>query len=409
MTETRAPLPPIPYLICGSSLMVLGITFVIPALTILRDDFNITADKAQLILSIYLLTVALGQVIAGPISDHYGRKPTILFGSVLYFIGALVSLLAQNIDILLVARLVQGFGAACCIAMSRIMVNDCLTKTQATRTLSAVTAFMVIVQVLSLALSGMIADNFGWRLNILLMTLFGFMMILLNVTIGRETNLHRTASLNIKTITKAARQLFKLPIFNLNFAVTSIQVGVFFAMNGFMIYHFQHLGASVTEFGIYFSFISVGYIIGNILNRRLTHHPRIEVLGIEFLVMIGTIGTLFSIMLMALLPAIVPHPAMLSVALTVFGITNGMAVNNSMIIGISIAGRSSGMAIGLMGAGQVLMGSVLGLVVIALGGAHNPYIGLIVIAVLTLISIICAVIAYMMHQKQMQDNPAQAN
>ena len=389
MNQTRATLPPIPYLVCSTSLMVLGITFVIPALTIMRDDFAISADKVQLVLSVYLLSVALGQVIAGPISDHYGRKPTLLFGSVLYFIGAFVSLLAQNIDILLIARLVQGFGAACCIAMSRIMVNDCLTKTEATRTLSAVTAFMVIVQVLSLALSGVIADNFGWRLNILLMTLFGFIVMVLNLAIGRETNLHRTESVNIKIIGKAAHQLFKLPIFTLNFTVTAIQVGVFFAMNGFMIYHFQHLGASATEFGIYFSLVSVGYVMGNILNRYLTHYY-----NIEFLVMIGTIGTLFAVMLMAVLPAIVPHPAMLSLALLVFGITNGMAVNNSMIIGISIAGRSSGMAIGLMGAGQVLMGSVLGSVVIALGGAHNPYIGLTVIAVLTFISIICAMVAY---------------
>ncbi|MCH9844473.1 MAG: MFS transporter [Alphaproteobacteria bacterium] len=397
MTQARAPLPPLPYLICGTSLMGLGVTFVIPALTILRNDLAISADKAQLVLSVFLLTAALGQVIAGPVSDHYGRKPTILFGSALYFIGALVSLLATNIDILLLGRFLQGFGAACCIAMSRIMVNDCLEKNQATRTLSAVTAFMVIVQVLSLALSGVMADNFGWRVNIFLMTLLGFMMIVLSLTIGRETNLHRTPSLNITAITQAMRKLFKLPIFNLNFTVTSIQVGVFFAMNGFMIYHFQHLGASVTEFGVYFSLISVGYVIGNMLNRYFSQHH-----SIEFLAMIGTLGTLFAIMLMAVLPAIIPHPAMLSVALTIFGITNGMAVNNSMIIGISIAGRSSGMAIGLMGAGQVLTGSVVGSLVIALGGAHNPYIGLIVIALLTAISIICAVIAYMMHQKQPQ-------
>ncbi len=374
-------------------------TFIIPAITILRHDLAISADKAQLVLSIFLLTAALGQVIAGPVSDHYGRKPTILFGSALYFIGALISLFAQNIDILLFGRFLQGFGAACCIAMSRIMVNDCLPKTQATRTLSSVTAMMVIVQVLSLALGGLIVDNFGWRLNLFVLTMLGFIMILLSLVVGHETNLHRTPSLNIKTITKASRQLFKLPIFNLNFTVTSIQVGMFFAMNGFMIYHFQHLGASITEFGIYFSLVSVGYIIGNILNRHFSQHH-----SIEFLAMIGTLGTFFAVILMAVLPAIVPHPAMLSVALTVFGITNGMAVNNSMIIGISVAGRSSGMAIGLMGAGQVLTGSIVGSLVIALGGEHNPYIGLIVIGLLTLISIICAVIAYMMHQKQMQSN-----
>ncbi len=396
--KQKPSLPPLPFLALATTLPVIGLTFISPAITILRDDLNVTAEQAQLVLSVYLFSSAFGQILVGPISDRFGRKPTLFIGAILFFLGAMASALAPNIMSLLLFRLVQGLGAACCMTVARTIVTDCLTKQKAAGALSIITAMMATIPIITIAIGGITAYYLGWRFNVWVLTFISFILILCNFFFLHETNFHKVEKIRIISTIKNIGSLFKIPLFSFNLIITSMQVGLFYALNGFMPYQFYLLGASPAQFGFYFAVCSIGYLFGNILNKKLTHIYSIEILTIN-----GTILSLIVIVFMGLLPALYPHPAMLSLPLFFFGIANGMAVNNSMIGGMIVAGRYSGTATGLIGAGQVTVGGIAGAVIIALGGDSSLNIGLAVMFLLASISIICALIVYRLHRQEISN------
>ena len=104
---------------------VIGMTIVSPALTLIRDELNISFSDTQLVLTLYFTFLALGQIIAGPFSDRYGRKPILLLGAFVYCLSAFASSISNDIIFLLITRCIQGFGAAACLSVGRTVISDC--------------------------------------------------------------------------------------------------------------------------------------------------------------------------------------------------------------------------------------------------------------------------------------------
>ena len=98
---------------------VIGMTIISPALTLIKDDLNISFSDTQLILTLYFLFLAFGQIISGPFSDKYGRKPILILGASIYSVAAFMASFSSNIEILLFLRCIQGFGAAACLSVGR--------------------------------------------------------------------------------------------------------------------------------------------------------------------------------------------------------------------------------------------------------------------------------------------------
>ena len=117
--------PPLWLLAITVSGVNIGISFLAPAIPLLRDDLSATSDEAQLVLSAFLIMLGLGQLVAGSMSDTLGRRPVLLMGSLLFTIAGTAALIAPNIEMLILARAVQGFGASAeapnpCTARARI-------------------------------------------------------------------------------------------------------------------------------------------------------------------------------------------------------------------------------------------------------------------------------------------------
>ena len=93
--------PPIGVLTLVASGANLGLFILSPVVTILRDDFSAPADRAQLVLSAFMLSVAIGQLISGSLSDRFGRKKILLGGSVVFIIGGIGALLSTTINMLI--------------------------------------------------------------------------------------------------------------------------------------------------------------------------------------------------------------------------------------------------------------------------------------------------------------------
>ena len=163
-----------------------------------------------------------------------------------------------------------------------------------------------------------------------------------------------------------------------------MQTSMFFAMNGFMPYEFERKGVSISEFGIWFSLTSVGYIFGNIINSKLT-----PMVGLEKMCFVGTVCSFCTVFIFFLNNNLGENgPLTLSLICVLFGCSNGFAVANSMTGAINSSKLNKGAASGLMGAFQVGSGGIAGFLIIYFGGAENFNICLFALFIMSGISII---------------------
>ena len=363
---------------------VIGMTIISPALTLIKDDLNISFSDTQLVLTLYFIFLALGQILSGPFSDKYGRKPILILGATIYSISAFGASYSSNIEILLILRCVQGFGAAACLSVGRTILSDCFEVSEAAKQMSKMTAIMAIIPISCFIFGGFLAEFLGWRTNLIALGIISLTLIILMSLILQETLINKAKSVSFKNVFLVYNGLVKNFSFNFFTITTAMQTSMFFAMNGFMPYEFERKGVSISEFGIWFSLTSVGYILGNIINSRLT--PKV---GLEKMCFVGTVCSFCTVFIFFLNNNLGENGSLtLSLICVLFGCSNGFAVANSMTGAINSSKLNKGAASGLMGAFQVGSGGLAGFLIIFFGGAENFNICLFALFIMSGISII---------------------
>ena len=364
--------------------VVVGMGLITPSITIIKADFNLTSDMVQLTLTVFIIAAGIGQLVFGFLSDRYGRRPILLTGSFLFVVSSITSVFSPNILFLLIMRVIQGLGAAACMSMARVIINDSFNKTEAAEKLSLITAIMVIFPLISLILGGFIAQTIGWVGTMYVFFIFGLIILTGSVYNISETKITKIKNLNFSKITNSFLDVLKNTKF-LNFTfIGSIQTGVFFSSFGFMPYEFARLGVSPLEFGFWLSFTGIGYFLGNILNRNYASKY-----GIEALIIFGSFFSFLSYFSMLILNLnAFTHPLYISIPLIIFGLGNGFTVANCIIGGVSTTGNNSGTATGIAGALQMSSGGLIGSIIISYGGDNNFVICLLIVIFLCLIALI---------------------
>ena len=367
--------------------VVVGMGLITPSITIIKADFNLTSDMVQLTLTVFIIAAGIGQLVFGFLSDRYGRRPILLTGSFLFVASSITSVFSPNILFLLIMRFVQGLGAAACMSMARVIINDSFNKTEAAEKLSLITAIMVIFPLISLILGGFIAQTIGWVGTMYVFFIFGLIILTGSVYNISETKIAKINNLNFSKIANSFLDVLKNTKF-LNFTfIGSIQTGVFFSSFGFMPYEFARLGISPLEFGFWLSFTGIGYFLGNILNRNYASKY-----GIEALIIFGSFFSFLSYFSMLILNLnAFTHPLYISIPLIIFGLGNGFTVANCIIGGVSTTGNNSGTATGIAGALQMSSGGVIGSIIISFGGDKNFVVCLLFVISLCLFALILSV------------------
>ena len=128
------------------SLVALSIDTILPALDLMVSELNVTNhNNIQLVISILFLGLSCGLLIFGPLSDAYGRKNILYIGMMLFLIGLIVSIFAQNLTFMLIGRFIQGIGAASCRVISLAMVRDKYNGIELARIISLIVAFFLFI------------------------------------------------------------------------------------------------------------------------------------------------------------------------------------------------------------------------------------------------------------------------
>ncbi len=146
------------------ALTALSIDIMLPALPALGAALGVASDNdRQLVVITYMVGFAGGQLLYGPLSDHFGRRPVLLLGIAIYIAGSLIALTAPSFTTLLVARLVQGFGAASPRVVAIAIVRDLYSGRQMARVMSFAMMVFIIVPVLAPSVGQLLLFAGSWR------------------------------------------------------------------------------------------------------------------------------------------------------------------------------------------------------------------------------------------------------
>ena len=152
---------------------------LLPAIPVIKETFQVSAEVAQLTLSLSMFAIAIGTLAYGPLSDRYGRKPIMLIGLAITFAGSLFCYAAQSIEMLIVGRIIQAFGGAVGLVLARAIVRDVYGPEQAAKVIATLVMVMVVMPMLSPAVGGEVMTRFGWEAVFLVMSALSLLIFLI--------------------------------------------------------------------------------------------------------------------------------------------------------------------------------------------------------------------------------------
>lgn len=386
----RTTPPHILTLVIATATGSLAMNVFLPSLPGIARYFDADYALVQLAISLYLVATAGLQLLIGPASDRFGRRPVMLTCFAIFLVGSVATIYAPTIELLLAARLLQAFAAAGMV-LSRAIVRDTVSTDEAASKIGYITMGMSVVPMIGPAIGGILDELYGWQAAFLLTLGFGlFAFVIVFLDLG-ETNHNRSSSLLAQV--KGYPQLLRSRRFwgyTLTAAFTS---GSFFAFLGggpYVSTEILRLGPA--QYGFYFALLSLGYMAGNFLSGRYSRR-----LGINTMMLVGCIAAVIGVgASLALFAAGYYHALSLFGPTVMVGLGNGMTMPNANAGIVSVRPQLAGSASGLGGALQIGGGAVLAMVA---GSLLGPQTGPWPLLFVMLCSTVAAVFAslYVIH------------
>ena len=188
MTTASKSSPRVLTLILLAALSTLSLNMFLPSLTNIARDFNVDYALASLSIAGYLAITALMQLVIGPMSDRFGRRPVLLCGLSVFVVGSLGCLLASDIYSFLLFRALQATVISGWV-LSMAMIRDTRSEGESASLIGYVAMSMAIAPMLGPMIGGLLDEFFGWRASFALYSLMGLILLLLCWLDLDETNL----------------------------------------------------------------------------------------------------------------------------------------------------------------------------------------------------------------------------
>lgn len=160
----------------------------LPALPAMADDLEVSAATVQFSLTACLLGLGLGQLIAGPLGDRFGRRLPVLVGIALYTIASIGCAIAPSGGVLIAWRAVQGLAGAAGVVIARATVQDVASDTGATRMYSQMAVISGVAPVIAPVIGAVIFGSFGWRAVFVFLAAIGAGLLVIVLLVFRETH-----------------------------------------------------------------------------------------------------------------------------------------------------------------------------------------------------------------------------
>lgn len=343
------------------------LNILVPALPGLSTRLAADPNTVQLTVSLYLVSLACAQLLLGPLSDRFGRRPVVLAGLSLNVLASLAAFAATSIEALIAARALQAMGASAGIVMGRAIIRDLYERDRAASMIGLVTAAMVIAPMVSPLIGGVLDTTFGWEAIFLFVALMALAVLIWTVPALPETRPAAVAATPGKLWQEWRALLGSAKFHGYILAGALGSMAFFTFLGGGPHVVVTMMGRTSAEYGLWFAVAPLGYMIGNFAASRLTLRW-----GVDVMIMAGAAVEFIGAGLTLALIATVPEagPVTIFVPQIIINIGNGLLLPNAIAGAVSVRPQAAGSAAGLAGFAQMALGAAAAqTVTLALAGA----------------------------------------
>jgi MFS transporter, DHA1 family, multidrug resistance protein len=340
---------------CGT----LGMHLIIPALPDTAQALRVSPAAIQLSITLYLVGLAIGQLVYGPISDRFGRRPVLLVGLGLFTLAGIATTVAPNAWMLVVARILQSIGACAGLVLGRAIVRDSATPDRAAAQLAMLTLVMSAAPAIAPVLGGYATAWFGWRAAFALLAIVGGVTLVLAVLLLPETGAVQQSSSRASMLLGSLRLLRSRAFrgYIVGGACTTTSFYAFMAASPFILVDLLH--QPTERVGLYYLLLMAGVAAGSLTANRVAGRIRpavalriansIAILGAACFMAADLSGVLTVVTVIA--------------PVVVFMVGAGMASPFALSGAVSVNPHAIGAASGLYGFTQMAYGALCTVVV----------------------------------------------
>lgn len=339
-------------------LQPLSTDLYLPSLPAIGAHFGETPVAVQSTLSVFVAMFAFGQLLVGPMSDRFGRRPVVITGLLLYLAGSLGGTFAPSLSWLVFARLVQAIGMCGTVLCARAIIRDLYEPEAGSRVMARALGWMTAVTLLGPIVGGTLQTAFGWRAAFAALALIAMVLVAASAVLLPESNAHRNrAATQLRPLLGNYAMIARSPIFRAYAAtVTSSYCCLFTFISGSSLVLIQVLGLSPAQYGIAFGVVTIGFLPGTLLARFL--QPRLGLRGTAAAG--GTLMLTAGVTIAALAAAGVQTVAAVVVPMFFVLMAHGILQPTCQMGAISPFPRNAGAAAALLGFAMHLMAALLG-------------------------------------------------
>ncbi|SFM80790.1 multidrug effflux MFS transporter [Marinobacter pelagius] len=352
-TPVRTPSIALMALIAMASPLALNL--FVPAMPDAVRDLETGVGVIQLSFTAYLFTLAFGQLLSGPLADHFGRRPVLLGGLVLHTLGSLLAALAPDATLLIAGRVLQALGGSAAMVLARTIIIDIYGRQGAASRMGYVVMAIAIAQTIAPTLGGYLNLWAGWHSIFYVSLGMGAVALLVAALRLPETCRDKTDSLRLRPVIQRYAGVFSSGGYIGYTLSTTFIAAAFYIFVGTAPYLVDRLGGNSALFGTWFLAVSLAFMCGSFLSTRLARRASSD----QAVLLGNTLSLAGALVLLAFaLGSTLTYATLfLPMALVTFG--RGLSQPNAQSAAISCSPTSAATASGLMGFIQLLTGAMI--------------------------------------------------
>lgn len=240
-----------------------------PAMPQITHDFATTEAMVKLTVSLYFAGFAIAQLICGPLSDGFGRKPVIMAFMGIYLAASVIALVSPTIEVLIAARFLQGIGGSVGVATARALVRDLYVGDASARIMNLIGLILGIGPAFAPALGGITMELFGWHAIFVLMVAFGVVVMLICHRALKETVARDLSRIRPRALVASYGRLLSSRYFIACALVMAGGIGVFYTLAVIMPFILMNrIGLSPSAFGFSMLLQSAAFFSGSLTVRQ---------------------------------------------------------------------------------------------------------------------------------------------